>query len=106
MSTPAVNEWTFTADVASHINAILRDRPDLRFLSAQVEERGRGSRKRRDLTIYDRHNKIALTGEVKMPDTPEGRSPYQEALVLDAHDKANRIGVEHFFTWNVNKCVL
>lgn len=106
MSSLAINEWTFTADVASHINAILRDRPDLRFSNAQVEERGRGSRKRRDLTIYDRHNKIALTGEVKMPDSPEGRSPYQEALVLDAHDKANRIGVEHFFTWNVNKCVL
>ncbi len=106
MSAPAVNEWTFTADVASHINAILRDRPDLRFSNARVEERGRGSRKRRDLTIYDRQNKIALTGEVKMPDSPEGRSPYQEGLVLDAHGKANSIGVEHFFTWNVNKCVL
>ena len=25
---------------------------------------------------------------------------------MDAHDKANRAGVEHFFTWNINKCVL
>lgn len=106
MSSPSINEWTFTADVASQINAILRDRPDLRFSNAQIEERGRGSRKRRDLTIYDNQNKIVLTGEVKMPDSPEGRSPYQEGLVMDAHDKANRIGVEHFFTWNVNKCVL
>lgn len=106
MSSASLNEWTFTADVASQINAILRDRPDLRFSNVQVEERGRGSRKRRDLTIYDSQNKVVLTGEVKMPDSPEGRSPYQEALVMDAHDKANRIGVEHFFTWNVNKCVL
>jgi type I restriction-modification system DNA methylase subunit len=106
MSSPSLNEWTFTSDVASQINAILRDRPDLHFSNAQVEERGKGSRKRRDLTIYDRQNKIVLTGEVKMPDSIEGRSPYQEALVMDAHDKANRIGVEHFFTWNINKCVL
>jgi type I restriction-modification system DNA methylase subunit len=106
MSSPSINEWTFTADVASQINAILRDHPDMRFSNVQVEERGKGSRKRRDLTIYDRQNKIVLTGEVKMPDSLEGRSPYQEALVMDAHDKANRIGVEHFFTWNVNKCVL
>jgi type I restriction-modification system DNA methylase subunit len=106
MFSPSINEWTFTADVASQINAILRDRPNMRFSNVQVEERGRGSRKRRDLTVYDRQNKIVLTGEVKMPDSPEGRSPYQEALVMDAHDKANRIGVEHFFTWNVNKCVL
>jgi len=106
MSSPPLNEWTFTADIASQINAILRDRPDSRFSNVQVEERGRGSRKRRDLTIYDRQNKIVITGEVKMPDSPEGRSPYQEALVMDAHDKANQIGVEHFFTWNVNKCVL
>jgi type I restriction-modification system DNA methylase subunit len=106
MSVPHLNEWTFTADVASQINSILRDRPGSRFSNAQVEERGKGSRKRRDLTLYDRQNKIVLTGEVKMPDSPEGRSPYQEALVMDAHDKANRIGVEHFFTWNVNKCVL
>lgn len=106
MSSTSINEWTFTADVASQINSILRDRPDFRFSNVQVEERGRGSRKRRDITIYDREHKIVLTGEVKMPDSPEGRSPYQEALVMDAHDKANRIGVEHFFTWNVNKCVL
>jgi len=101
-----LNEWTFTADVASQINLILNDKPELPFSKALVEERGKGSRKRRDLTIYDREGKIVLTGEVKMPESPEGRSPYQESLVIDAHEKANRIGVEYYFTWNVNKCVL
>ncbi len=102
----SITEWTFTADVASQINQILHDRIDLPFSEAKVEERGRGSRKRRDLTIYDRENKIVLTGEVKLPDKPDGRSPYDDAVVIDAHTKANNIGVEYYFTWNVNKCVL
>jgi type I restriction-modification system DNA methylase subunit len=102
----SITEWTFTADVASQINQILRDRPDLPFSEAKVEERGKGSQKRRDLTIYDRENKTVITGEVKMPDKHDGRSPYDEAVVIDAHEKANRIGVEYYFTWNVNKCVL
>lgn len=100
------NEWTFTADVSSQINVLLQNRPDLPFSSSKVEERGKGGNKRRDLTLYDRSNQVVITGEVKMPENPEGRSPYQEGLVMDAHDKANRAGVEHFFTWNVNKCVL
>jgi type I restriction-modification system DNA methylase subunit len=100
------NEWTFTSDIASQINVILQNRPDLPFSLARVEEPVKGSRKRHDLRIYDRDNKVILTGEVKRPENPDGRSPYQEGLVMDAHDKANRAGVEHFFTWNINKCVL
>jgi type I restriction-modification system DNA methylase subunit len=101
-----ITEWEFTADVASIISEILRDRPDLPFASAHCEQRGKGSAKRRDITLRDRSNKPALTGEVKMPDKRDGRSPIQEAVVIDAHNKANAIGVEYFFTWNVNNCVL
>jgi len=103
---PGVTEWTLTAQIASWIDEIVRDRPDLPFSSAKVEERRRGSAKRRDLTLYDRHGKAAITGEMKMPDSPEGRTPFQESLVKDAHDKADQIGVQYFFTWNVNRCVL
>lgn len=101
-----ITEWEFTADNASQINEILRDRPELPFSGARCEERKKGSQKRRDLTIYDRKSEVVLTGEVKLPDKPDGRSPFQESLVIDAHRKANDIGVKHFFTWNVNKCVL
>jgi type I restriction-modification system DNA methylase subunit len=103
---PTTNEWTFTSDIASQINLILQNRLDLPFSLARVEEPVKGSRKRHDLKIYDRSDKVILTGEVKRPENPDGRSPYQEGLVMDAHDKANRAGVEHFFTWNINKCVL
>jgi type I restriction-modification system DNA methylase subunit len=103
---PSVNEWTFTSDIASQINIILETRLDLPFSVAKVEQPVRGSRKRHDLRIYDRSNNVVITGEVKRPESPDGRSPYQEGLVMDAHDKANRAGVEHFFTWNINKCVL
>jgi type I restriction-modification system DNA methylase subunit len=101
-----ITEWEFTADVASQINEILRDRLELPFSEARCEERKKGSQKRRDLTIYDRAGNRVLTGEVKMPDKKDGRSPLNEAVVIDAHNKANAIGVEYFFTWNVNHCVL
>jgi len=102
----SINEWTLTADIAKWAEQILRDRPDLPFSRVAVEERGRGSQKRRDLTLYAKSGKPAITGELKMPDSPDGRSPFQDSLVLDAHEKADRIGVEYFFTWNVNRCVL
>ena len=101
-----INEWTLTADIAKWAEQIMRDRPDLPFSHAAVEERGRGSRRRRDLTLYARSGKPAITGELKMPDSPDGRSPFQDSLVLDAHEKADSIGVEYYFTWNVNRCVL
>ncbi|OFX16895.1 MAG: hypothetical protein A2Z18_11390 [Armatimonadetes bacterium RBG_16_58_9] len=103
---PSVNEWTLTADVAKWIADVLRERPELPFSEAKVEERGRGSRKRRDLTIYDRKGNLVITGEIKMPDNSDGRSPFQDSLVKDAHEKADTVGAEYFFTWNVNRCVL
>jgi len=103
---PEITEWEFTADVASQINGVIARRPDLPFSEARCEQRGRGSAKRRDLTLLGKNRKPLFTGEVKMPGTREGRSPLNEAVVIDAHDKANAIGVEHFFTWNVNNCIL
>lgn len=103
---PDVTEWTFTADATKWMEQILQQRPDLPFSRAEVEERGRASQKRRDITLYDRNNRPVITGEVKMPDKPDGRSPFQEALVMDAHAKADSIGAEYYFTWNVNRCVL
>jgi len=49
---------------------------------------------------------MVLCGEVKLPGTPEGRSPYAEELVRDAQQKADNAGVQYFFTWNVNLFVL
>ncbi|MEW5721120.1 MAG: hypothetical protein AB1817_21015, partial [Chloroflexota bacterium] len=103
---PQTTEWTFTADIASRINQILNEHSELPFGEARVEERGRGSQKRRDLTLYDKRGKIALTGEAKMPDNPDGRSPFQQGVVEDAHRKADEVGVAYNFTWNVNRFVL
>lgn len=101
-----ITEWEFTADVASQINEILKERVDLPFSEARCEEREAGKIQRRDLTLWDRGKKRVITGEVKMPDKRDGRSPLNEAVVIDAHNKANGIGVEYFFTWNVNDCIL
>ena len=101
-----INEWTFAAEVCSVIERILVEDDELPFSGAKVEQGAKGSRKRRDLTLYDRRGKVVLTGEIKLPDRPDGQSPYASALVNDAFEKANRRGVEYFFTWNVNRFVL
>src|SRR5947209_8524413 len=102
----AVNEWTFTGDVQSWINEIIRDHSGLPFSEAKIEERERGQLKRRDLTIYNRQSRPALAGEIRLPDKPDGRTPYSHGLVENAHGKADTAGIPYFFTWNVNRFVL
>jgi hypothetical protein len=53
-----------------------------------------------------KEGQILLTGEVKLPGTPEGRSPYDAKLIQDAQQKADNANVQYFFTWNVNSFVL
>jgi len=101
-----INEWTFAADVCKWIGEILVTNPGLPFSEAKVEQPSGPSRKRRDLTLYDRTGEPVLTGEIKLPDRPDGQSPYSHALLEDAFDKANQKGVAYFFTWNVNRFVL
>ena len=76
------------------------------FSRAKCEQRGSGSKKRRDLTLLDKNQVIALTGEVKMPWAKDGGTPFIESVVQDARQKAQRAGVRFFFTWNVNEFVL
>jgi len=40
------------------------------------------------------------------PATPEGRSPYDDAVYQDAAQKADNAAVRFFLTWNVNVFVL
>jgi len=101
-----VHEQTFVADVESWINSILEKRNDLPFTCAKVEKSAAGKRTRKDLTLYDRDGNKALTGEVKMPDAPDGRTPYDDSVVQDAFQKASDAGAPYFFTWNVNRFVL
>ena len=101
-----MNEWGFTGEVKSWIDQIVQRNTNLPFSGARVEDRGHGSQKRRDLTLVDRNGVALLTGEVKLPDAPDGASPYRAEVVKDARQKAERAGVKFFFTWNVNECVL
>ncbi len=101
-----MNEWGFTGEVKSWIDQIAKLNTNLPFAGAKVEAVGKGSQKRRDLTLIDRNGEPLLTGEVKLPDAPDGGSPYRSEVVKDAQKKALRAGVRFFFTWNVNECVL
>ena len=102
-----VDERTFVAEVASWVTSILDRRPDIPFGPAKVEERVVGNLKRHDFLLCRRGTtRIALTGEVKMPDSPKGKSPFDGELVEDAYEKASRRGVPYYFTWNVRDFVL
>lgn len=101
-----MNEWEFTAEVASWINETLAKNPSLPFSRAKCEQVGEGSRKRRDLTLLDKDQRIVLTGEVKLPYRQDGGSPYNASVVRDARTKAQRAKASFFFTWNVNEFVL
>ena len=103
-----IHEIDFCAEVASYSNAIFSSHPEYPFKSARIEGFGRGADKanRKDIRIYDGTGRLILCGEVKLPGTTEGRSPYSEEFVRDAHQKADNAGVQFFFTWNVNLFVL
>jgi len=76
-----LHEVDFCALIASYANAIFAANPDLPFGDARVESFGRGPHrgKRKDLRFYDiESGKLALCGEVKLPGSPEGRSPYDD----------------------------
>ena len=101
------HEVSFCAEVKSWADALFAQHPDWPFAGAHIEKYGKGTNKRQDLRILDReHRTPILTGEVKMPGTPEGRSPYDSGLMQDAFSKADNIQAKYFFTWNVNTFVL
>ena len=101
-----MTEWEFTADVAGWINLLLDKDPSLPFSEAKCEQRGDDSLKRRDLTLLDKNRRVVLTGEVKLPYQKDGGSPYNSAVIKDARNKAKAASASHFFTWNINQCVL
>jgi type I restriction-modification system DNA methylase subunit len=102
-----VDERTFMADVAGWVSAILERRQDLPYSRARVEEHGVGNRKRHDFVLYRRGiQRVALSGEAKMPDSPKGKSPLDGELVEDAYEKASRRGTPYYFTWNVRDFAL
>ncbi len=103
-----IHETDFSAQIASDSNAIFTDHAEYPFKSARIEGFGGGisKSKRKDLRIYNHSDRLILCGEVKLPGTLEGRTPYADELVRDAHQKADNAGVPYFFTWNVNLFVL
>jgi hypothetical protein len=100
------HEITFCAKVAKWSEELFQRHPEWPFARIEIEESTASDRMRSDLRVHDRKGNIPLTGEVKFPGTPEGRSPFDHHLIKDAFDKASNAGAPFFFTWNVNILVL
>ena len=107
---PAIHEIDFCGQMASTINALISQNPDvcspLHEVRLEGFGTGAGRRKRKDLRFFDSYGKLVLCGEVKLPGTYEGCSAFAEKLMQDAFSKADDAGVQFFFTWNVNEFVL
>ena len=99
-------EVTFCSRVAGWANSLFEQHPEWPFRRAEIEQSKAIKRKRSDLRIYGKADKLILAGEVKMPGTVEGRTPYNSDLIEDSAQKADNAGAEFFFTWNVNLLVL
>ncbi len=99
-------EVTFCSRVAGWANELFSRHPEWPFRRAEIEESKAIRRKRSDLRVHGDAGKLILAGEVKMPGTVEGRSPYNANLVEDSARKADNAAAEFFFTWNINDLVL
>ena len=104
------HEVQFCSEVSKWADRLFESRPDLPFGSSDIESFGRGSHKRQDFRVYERkergRGKLALCGEVKLPGSPQGRSPFDMDLVTDAYQKATAENCRYFFTWNVEHLAL
>ena len=104
------HEVQFCADVSKWTDRLFEQNSELAFGSSDIESYGRGSRRRQDFRVYERKprgkGKIALCGEVKLPGSPQGRSPFDLALMKDAFEKATNENCRYFFTWNVERLVV
>src|SRR5437773_9124691 len=104
------HEVQFCSDVSKWADSLFEKTPGLPFGSTDIESFGRGSQKRQDFRVYERKEKgrgrLALCGEVKIPGSPQGRSPFDMSLVEDAFNKATKENCRYFFTWNVEHLAL
>jgi hypothetical protein len=103
-----IHELDFCSLMASAANEIFKSDQNTPFSEARIEGLGSGAqlRKRKDLRFYGKKGGVVLTGEVKLPGTPQGQNPYDGGVVQDAQAKADDAGAQYFFTWNVNTFVL
>lgn len=102
-----MNEWDFTAKVISWVDALIRVDPSLPFREARTEQvKDAQSQQRRDFSLLDSSGRALITGELKLPDKADGKTPYNAKVVADARSKAKAAGASFFITWNVNECVL
>jgi hypothetical protein len=74
------HEVNFCSEVSKWADSWFQTHPALPFGSSEIEEFAKGSAKRSDLRIYERkesgRGKLLVSGEVKLPGTPLGRSPF------------------------------
>lgn len=103
-----MDERTFQGYVLKWLGEILDENPSLPFALPEQERKPRGYRKPSDVTLRDKHNPVlvALVGELKLPDAPDGTSPDRRDVVQATRNKADEFQAKWFMTWNLNDLIL
>jgi len=103
-----MDERTFQGYVLTWLGEILDDNPTLPFVLPEQERRPKTLRKPGDIILRDRDNpeKIAVVGELKLPDAPDGSAPDRRDVLQKTLEKANEFRANWYFTWNVNDLML
>jgi hypothetical protein len=104
------NEWNFSSNAAEAITRILAlpDFAESPLGRAEAELSELRGAHRLDLVVFGRpspHDPV-ITGELKVPWSQEGRTPYNSTVVNDAHTKASNCGAWYFITWNIRRVVV
>lgn len=104
------NEWNFAANSAALISELLKteDFVDSEMGHAERELTERRGARRLDLVIFSRVDGTLplITGELKVPWDPVGRTPYNSSVVEDANSKASNAGALYSLTWNIRHVVV
>jgi hypothetical protein len=83
------HEIAFCSRVAGWLNALFAAHPEWPFRRAEIEQSHALRRKRSDLRVYGDARRLILAGEVKLPGTPDGRTPCEPARVQGFARKSN-----------------
>lgn len=104
-----VDELEFQGRLITWTTEAVSQEPNLPF-GGMVQEKPRPRKgkmpQRRDIVLVDRRGSPLVSGELRLPDHPEGHTPDVFTLVEDAHQKAVDLGVKYFFTWNINDAIV
>jgi hypothetical protein len=105
-----MNELEFQGLLIAWTETIAAEEPALPFRRLRQEmplrRIGTSDATRRDIVLVDASGKPLVSGELRLPDHPLGKTPDVYEFVENAFIKAQKLGLRYYFTWNINGAIV